>query len=62
MVVDRCFQDNNTKQDIPTCDGCAGCTGRHSEEKAIEEMQAGPYLLYAAIVVVIVSVLVKWLI
>ena len=47
--------------DAPSCDRCTGCTARHSEEKAAEEVQAGPYLFFAAIVVVLVSVLVKWL-
>lgn len=47
--------------DAPSCDRCTGCTGRHTEEKADEEIQAAPYLLFAAIVVVLVSILVKWI-
>ncbi|MBI5251700.1 MAG: hypothetical protein HY912_19580 [Desulfomonile tiedjei] len=48
-------------QETPSCDRCTGCTGRHTEEKAEEEIKAGPYLLFAAVMVVIVSLLVKWL-
>ncbi len=48
-------------QDIPSCDRCTGCTARHTEEKALEEAKAGPYLLFAAVVIVAVSLLVKWL-
>jgi len=44
------------------CDACStGCAARHTEEKVSEEMQAGPYLLFAAIMIVLVSVAVKWL-
>jgi hypothetical protein len=49
------------KQAAPACDGCTGCTARHTEEKAVEEMQAGPYLAFAAVMVIIISLLVKWL-
>jgi hypothetical protein len=48
-------------QDAPSCEKCTGCTARHTEEKALEEAKAGPYLLFAAVMVVIVSVLLKWL-
>ncbi len=44
------------------CDACSqGCAARHTEEKVDEEVQAGPYLLFAAILIVLVSVAVKWL-
>jgi hypothetical protein len=47
-----------------SCDKCglsSGCTSRHTDEKAIEEASAAPYLLFAAIVLVVLSILVKWL-
>jgi hypothetical protein len=47
-----------------SCDKCGmatGCASRHSDEKAIEEASAAPYLLIAAVVVLGVSILVKWL-
>jgi hypothetical protein len=46
------------------CDECArasGCTARHTEEKAIEEVKAGPYLLVSAVIIVLVTLAVKWL-
>lgn len=46
-----------------SCDKCGaatGCTARHTDEKAVEEASAAPYLLIAAVVVVAVSILVKW--
>jgi hypothetical protein len=46
------------------CDKCgmaAGCTSRHTDEKAIEEASAAPYLAFAAVVLVVLSILVKWL-
>jgi hypothetical protein len=46
------------------CRECSasGCTSRHTEEQANEEVKAAPFLLYAAIVVLAVSMLVKWII
>jgi hypothetical protein len=45
-----------------SCDACSqGCAARHTEEKVSEEVQAGPYLLFAAVLIVVVSVAVKWL-
>ncbi len=44
------------------CDNCAsGCTGRHTEAKSLEEASAAPYLLFAAILIVLVSLAVRWL-
>jgi hypothetical protein len=44
------------------CTSCAGgCAERHTEEKSLEEASAAPYLLLAAILIVLVSLLVKWL-
>jgi hypothetical protein len=45
------------------CDKCglaSGCASRHTDERAIEEASAAPYLLFAAVVLVVLSVLVKW--
>lgn len=38
-----------------------GCAARHTEEKTEEEVAAGPYLLFAAVAIVILSLFVKWL-
>jgi hypothetical protein len=46
------------------CDECArasGCTARHTEEKAVEEMKAGPYLFVSAVIIVLAALAVKWL-
>jgi hypothetical protein len=46
------------------CEKCglgSGCAARHTDERAIEEASAAPYLVFAAIVLVILSVLIKWL-
>jgi hypothetical protein len=43
------------------CESCSGCTGRHTEQQVDEETKSAPYLLFAAIIVVAVSVAAKWL-
>ena len=43
------------------CDSCSGCTARHTDEHVSEEVSAAPYLLFAAVVVVLASIAVKWL-
>ena len=45
-----------------SCESCSGCTARHTDEKAMEEIKAGPYLLFAAVMVVLLSLLFRWLI
>ncbi len=45
-----------------SCADCkSGCAARHTEERTAEEIQAGPYLLFAAIAIVLVSLVVRWL-
>ncbi|HMK34234.1 MAG TPA: hypothetical protein VK463_04135 [Desulfomonilaceae bacterium] len=47
-----------------SCEKCGlggGCTARHTDERAMEEASAAPYLLFAAIAVVLMSLLVKWM-
>ncbi len=43
-----------------SCDKCSGCAGRHTDERAMEEAKAGPYILFAAVLIVAVSLLIKW--
>jgi hypothetical protein len=43
------------------CESCSGCTGRHTDKQVDEETNAAPYLAFAAIMVVLVSVAAKWL-
>jgi hypothetical protein len=44
-----------------SCSDCsAGCSARHTEEKVSEEVAAGPYLAFAGVVIVLVSILLKW--
>jgi hypothetical protein len=38
------------------CEACSsGCTARHTDEKASEEVKAAPYLVIAGIIIVLVS-------
>lgn len=44
------------------CDDCKrGCTARYTEERTSEEVKGGPYILFAAIIIVVLSLAVKWL-
>ncbi len=44
------------------CNACsAGCTARRTDEKTVEEVSAGPYLIIAALAIIIFSLAVKWL-
>lgn len=47
--------------EIRSCEQCSGCTGRHTDEQTMEEIKAGPYLVFAAAAIIGVSLLVKWL-
>ncbi len=43
------------------CDGCTGgCTERHTDEKIAEEVNAGPYVLFCAVLILVLSALIKW--
>lgn len=44
-----------------SCRDCSsGCAGRHTDERAEEEVKAGPYLAFCAIIIVLLSLVVKW--
>jgi hypothetical protein len=48
---------------VRMCHDCqAGCTSRRTENSTEEEIGAGPYLLFAAILTILVSLAIKWLI
>ena len=43
------------------CENCnAGCTGRHDAEQRAEEIKSGPYLLFAGILILAFSLIMKW--
>jgi hypothetical protein len=44
------------------CEGCTGgCTERHTDAKIAEEVSAGPYVLFCAVLILVLSALIKWL-
>jgi hypothetical protein len=50
------------EHDPRLCEACTGgCTERHTGEKIEEEVNAGPYLLFCAVLILVLSALVKWL-
>ena len=50
------------ERDPRLCESCSGgCTERHTAEKVAEEVNAGPYVLFCAVLIILVSALVKWL-
>jgi hypothetical protein len=47
---------------VHLCHDCqAGCTSRRTEDSTDEEIKAGPYLIFSAILIVLLSVAMKWL-
>lgn len=43
------------------CQACSsGCTARHTDEKAVEEVKAAPYLIFAGTMIVLASMLYRW--
>jgi hypothetical protein len=50
------------ERDSRLCEACtSGCTERHTAEKIAEEVNAGPYVVFCAVLILAVSVLIKWL-
>jgi hypothetical protein len=48
--------------DAGMCNKCSGgCTDRKSEAQTEEEVNAGPYLLFAAVLIVGLSIAIQWL-
>ncbi len=48
--------------DEHNCSACStGCAARRDDEKTVEEVSAGPYLVVAALTIIILSLLFKWL-
>ncbi len=45
----------------PSCNDCSGCTSRHTDEHATEEIKGAPYILFAAAAIVLASLAAKWL-
>ncbi|MFH1113077.1 MAG: hypothetical protein V1792_04080 [Pseudomonadota bacterium] len=43
------------------CSQAGGCTSRKTEEKNVEEISAAPYLIFCAVIIVVASVVVRWL-
>ncbi len=51
------------EHDPRLCESCTagGCTERHTDEKIAEEVNAGPYVLFCAVLILVLSALIKWL-
>lgn len=49
------------EHDCGACPQATGCTGRKTEEMNAEEIKAGPYLVLCAILIVLASLLFRWL-
>lgn len=49
------------EHDCTACSQAGGCAARRTEEKNVEEISAAPYLVFCAIVIVLASLVVKWL-
>jgi hypothetical protein len=48
--------------DERNCNACsAGCAARRTDEKTAEEVSAGPYLIIAALAIMLLSLAFKWL-
>jgi len=48
--------------DEHNCNACsAGCAARRTDEKTVEEVGAGPYLIIAALAIMLFSLAFKWL-
>lgn len=48
--------------DEHNCNACsAGCSARRTDEKTVEEVSAGPYLIIAALAIILFSLTFKWL-
>jgi hypothetical protein len=44
------------------CSNCGGgCTDRHTPSQMNEEIKAGPYLLIAGVLVILISAIIKYL-
>ena len=51
-----------TDDPVLVCHDCqTGCTSRRTDESTEEEISAGPYLVLAAIIMILISVAIKWL-
>jgi hypothetical protein len=62
-----CDASCGTHVDLPddpvrVCHDCqAGCTSRKTQDSTDEEIKAGPYLVFSAIVIVLASLAIRWL-
>ena len=44
------------------CSACStGCAARHTDENTAEEVSAGPYLIIAALAIILISLAFRWL-
>jgi hypothetical protein len=59
------LQENAEMDEKPNpCEVCStagGCASRHTDEKAVEEASGAPFLLIAAIAIILFSLAFKWL-
>lgn len=47
--------------DCESCSVSGGCTSRRTEEKDAEEISAGVYLVLCGVIIVLASLVVRWL-
>lgn len=50
-----------TERDCSACSQAGGCASRRTEQKDLEEVSAAPFLLFAALLIILVSLVVRWL-
>lgn len=50
-------------EEIRSCEGCtSGCTGRHTPDRTGEEVRTAPYLVIAGVLIIVFSLIIRWLI
>lgn len=50
-----------TERDCSACSQAGGCSAHRTEEKDLEEINAAPFLVFAAVLIILVSLVVRWL-
>lgn len=45
------------------CGSCSsGCTSRHTDESATDENKVAPYLVAAGLIIIVLSIVYRWLV
>jgi hypothetical protein len=62
MLILESSKGGETMTGDHNCTACStGCAERHSAEKTSEEIKSGPYLLFSAILIVVLAAAFKYL-